>query len=303
MNSISDLEKVPSRYIVTRDNLRLHYLDVGPSLSQASTTPILCLPGLTRNGRDFFPLAATLMDTRRVLILDARGRGRSDYATDPHHYRAEVDLDDIMQFLVAVGIERVVIVGTSFGGLMALALATFRPGVLAGLVLNDIGPSVGWQAVDTLLKAFSDEQPLSDWTEAASELKRIIPELGFKDDELWLHAAKATWHQGSDGRLRMDFDARLARVWRNRGVGEHDLWSLWDAARVIPTLSLRGQISGVLTAETVAKMKTTKPDLRTATVPSVGHAPSLIEPESHAALMALLSDVDALESQRERCIA
>ena len=303
MSSISDLEKVPSRYVVTRDNLRLHYLDIGPSSDRTSATPVLCLPGLTRNGRDFFPLAATLMDTRRVLILDARGRGRSDYATDSRHYRAEVDLDDVMQFLVAVGIERAVTVGTSFGGLMALALATFRPGVLAGLVLNDIGPSVGWKAVDDLLKAFSDEQPLSDWTEAASELKRIIPELGFKDDALWLHAAKATWREGPDGRLRMDFDARLARVWRNRGVGEHDLWSLWTAARLIPTLALRGQISGVLTEETVARMKATKPDLRTATVPGVGHAPSLIEPESHAALSALLVDVDALESQRERRIA
>ena len=230
------------------------------------------------------------------------GRPHHDGVVCEHAQRAAVGAGH-----VAVGserrIERAVVVGTSFGGLMALALATFRPGVLAGLVLNDIGPSVGWQAVDGLLKAFSDEQPLSDWNEAASELKRIIPELGFKDDDLWLHAAKATWREGSDGRLRMDFDARLARVWRNRGVGEHDLWSLWTAARVIPTLSLRGQISGVLTVETVAKMKATKPDLRTATVPSVGHAPSLIEPESHAALTALLADVDALESQRERRIA
>jgi pimeloyl-ACP methyl ester carboxylesterase len=303
MKSISDLEKAPSRYVVTRDNLRLHYLEIGPNAGRTSATPVLCLPGLTRNGRDFFPLAAAFMETRRVLILDARGRGRSDYATDPRHYRAEVDLDDVMQFLVAVGIERTVVIGTSFGGLMALALATFRPGMLAGLVLNDIGPSVGWKAVDDLLKAFSDEQSLSDWTEAASELKRIIPELGFKDDALWLHAAKATWREGPDGRLRMDFDTRLAKVWRNRGVGEHDLWSLWNAAHVIPTLSLRGQISGVLTVETVAKMKATKPDLRTATVPGVGHAPSLIEPESYTALAALLADVDALESQRERRIA
>lgn len=303
MNTISDLEKAPSRYVVTRDNLRLHYLDLGPSSARTSATPVLCLPGLTRNGRDFFPLASTLMDMRRVLILDARGRGRSDYATAPRHYRAEVDLDDIMQFLIAVGIERAIVVGTSFGGLMALALAAFRPAVLAGLVLNDIGPTVGWKAVDDLLKAFSDERPLSNWAEAASELKRIIPELGLKDDDLWLHAAKATWREGPDGRLRMDFDARLARVWRNRGVGEHDLWALWNAAHVVPALVLRGQISGVLSAETVAEMKKRKPDLRTVTIPGVGHAPSLIEPESHAALTSLLADVDALESQRERRIA
>ena len=303
MNSISDLERASSRHIVTRDNLRLHYLDLGPRPDRTSATPVVCLPGLTRNGRDFFPLAATLMDARRVLILDARGRGRSDYAIDSRDYRAEVDLDDVMQFLIAVGIERAVVVGTSFGGLMALALAAFRPTVLAGLVLNDIGPTVGWKAVDDLLQAFSDERPLANWAEAASELKRIIPELGFKDDKQWLHAARATWREAPDGRLLMDFDARLARVWRNRGVGEHDLWSLWRAARAIPTLVLRGQISGVLTAETVATMKTEKPDLRTATVPGVGHAPSLIEQESRTALAALLSDVDSLESQRERRIA
>lgn len=303
MSSLSDLDRAPSRYFVTRDNLRLHYVDIGPASDTTAATPVLCLPGLTRNGRDFFPLAAALMGTRRVLILDARGRGRSEYATDARHYRAEVDLDDVMQFLTAMGIARVIAVGTSFGGLMALALATFRPTVLAGLALNDIGPTVGWKAVDDLLKAFSDERPLSDWSEAASELKRIIPELGFKDDDQWLHAAKATWREGPDGRLRMDFDARLARVWRNRGVGEHDLWSLWNAARVIPALVLRGQISGVLTAETVDEMKARKPDLRIATVPDVGHAPSLIEPQSYEALTALLTDVDALESQRERRIA
>lgn len=301
MHVFTDPETAPSRYLISRDNLRLHYLDIGPR--QSSATTVLCLPGLTRNGRDFFPLAARLAPHRRVVILDARGRGRSEYATERKQYRAEVDLDDVMQLLVAADIRRTVVVGTSFGGLMALGLAAFRPTVVAGVLLNDIGPTVGWSAVDDLLKAFSGEKALSNWQDAVSELKRIIPELGLPTDDAWLHAAKATWREGSDGRLHMDFDARLAAVWRSRGVGEHDLWSLWRAVLPIPVLSLRGGISKVLTEDTLARMQAEKPDLHIARVPNVGHAPSLIEPEAEAAISELLEDIDAREAGRERRIA
>jgi pimeloyl-ACP methyl ester carboxylesterase len=298
MHIITDPETAASRYLISRDNLRLHYLDIGPRNSSATT--VLCLPGLTRNGRDFFPLASRLAPERRVIILDGRGRGRSEYATERKQYKAEVDLDDIMQTLVAADIRRTVIIGTSFGGLMALGLAAFRPTVVAGVVLNDIGPVVGWSAVDNLLKAFSGERALSNWDEAVSELKRIIPELGLTTEEAWLHAAKATWREGPDGRLHMDFDARLGSVWRSRGVGEHDLWSLWQAVLPIPTLALRGGISKVLTEETLGRMQETKPDLHIARIPNVGHAPSLIEPEAEAAISGLLAEVDAREYPYER---
>lgn len=301
MHISTDPETAPSRYLISRDNLRLYYLDLGPR--HASATTVLCLPGLTRNGHDFFPLAEKLAPTRRMLILDGRGRGRSDYATDRRQYRAEVDLDDIMQLLVAADVRRVIVIGTSFGGLMALGLAAFRPTAIAGIVLNDIGPTVGWNAVDGLLTAFSGERSLSDWDEATSELKRIIPELGLQNDEAWLHAAKATWREGPDGRLHMDFDIRLANVWRNRGVGKHNLWSLWRAAYPIPSLAVRGGISQVLSEETLVRMRQSKPDLRIAQVPDVGHAPSLIEPVAEAAILSLLSDVDVMESAREFHIA
>jgi pimeloyl-ACP methyl ester carboxylesterase len=301
--SATDPEAATSRYFVARDNLRLHYLDVGPDPAKSTATAVLCLPGLTRNGRDFFPLAARLAHRRRVLILDGRGRGRSDYATDPRQYRGDADLDDVLQFLVASDAERVVAIGTSFGGMLALALAVFRPTVLAGLVLNDIGPAVGWEAVDRLLKAFAGDQPLTDWDEAVGELKRLIPELGFGDDEQWRHAAKATWRRSPDGRLRMDVDSRLVDAWRKRGVGDYDLWALWRAASPIPTLLLRGEISQVLTMDTVERMKAHKPDLRFATVPGVGHAPSLVEPDARVAIEALLADIDAVELGRERSVA
>jgi pimeloyl-ACP methyl ester carboxylesterase len=301
MYPVTDPEAAPSRYLISRDNLRLHYLDIGPRHSPATT--VLCLPGLTRNGRDFFPLAARLAPQRRVVILDGRGRGRSEYATERKQYRAEVDLDDIMQLLVAADIRRAVVIGTSFGGLMALGLSAFRPTVVAGVILNDIGPTVGWSAVDDLLKAFSGERALSNWDEAVLELKRIIPELGLSTDDAWMHAAKATWREGPDGRLRMDFDARLANVWRSRGVGEHDLWSLWRGALVVPALSLRGAISRVLTEETLARMLKEKPDLRIARIPNVGHAPSLVEPEAETAISELLTEVDAREAGRELRIA
>jgi pimeloyl-ACP methyl ester carboxylesterase len=285
------------RYFICRDNLRLHYLDAGPTTDAPAPIPVVCLPGLTRNCRDFLPLIERLATRRRVLALDARGRGDSEYAVDPKTYRPENDLDDALQFLTVTGVQRCVAVGTSFGGMMSLGLAAFRPAALAGIVLNDIGPEVGWQAVLDLIKAMTIERPLTDWHEAAAELRRIIPELGFTTDDGWLHAAKATWRQSADGKLRMDFDVRLARTWERRGTGDHDLWALWRGARDIPMLLVRGAISRVLTPETVERMKAEKPDLMTAEVPGVGHAPSLVEPDALAAIEALLAKVDARERE------
>ena len=293
MNSDLNAEAAAPRHFTCRDNLRLHYRDVGPRPGEAAGTTVLCLPGLTRNSRDFAPLARRLADKRRVLMLDGRGRGQSDYAANPNDYRAETDLDDILQFLAATGAHKVVAIGTSFGGAMVQALAAIRPCVLAGAILNDIGPTVGWGPVSHLLKAFTDEQPIADWNHAVDELKRLIPELGLKDDDHWLEAAKGTWRESADGRLRLDFDLRLVGVWLRRGVGDHDLWALWRALRPFPTLLVRGAISQVLTAETAAKMKETKPDLRVVEVPGVGHAPSLIEPEAWSAIDSFLANVDA----------
>jgi pimeloyl-ACP methyl ester carboxylesterase len=295
MNASPAAEAPTPRHFICRDNLRLHYLDLGPRAGETTATSVLCLPGLTRNGSDFVPLARRLAPTRRVLVLDGRGRGRSDYALGLSHYRAETDLDDILQFLVAVGVHRVVAIGTSFGGAMVQALAAVRPTVLAGAVLNDIGPTVGWEAVGHLLDAFSGGRTLADWDEAVGELKWLVPELGLRDDDQWLEAAKGTWRESADGKLRVDFDLRLVRAWRRRGVGSHDLWSLWRALGPIPALLVRGEISRVLTAETTARMRESKPDLETVEVPGVGHAPSLIEPEVSAAIDGFLADVDRRE--------
>jgi pimeloyl-ACP methyl ester carboxylesterase len=285
------------RYFICRDNLRLHYLEFMPDANAPTATPVVCLPGLTRNSRDFLPLAERLAAQRRVLVLDGRGRGDSEYPADAKTYRAESDLDDVLQFLTVAGVHRCVAIGTSFGGMMSLGLAAFRPSVIAGIVLNDIGPEVGWQAVVDLINAMTIERPLTDWQQAAAELRRIIPELGFTTDEGWLHAAKATWRQSADGKLRMDFDVRLARAWQRRGVGEHDLWALWRGARDIPTLLVRGGISRVLTAESAERMRADKPDLAVVEVPNVGHAPSLVEPESFAAIETLLATGDARERE------
>jgi pimeloyl-ACP methyl ester carboxylesterase len=286
-----------ARHFICRDNLRLHYLDFAPPPDMEAATAVVCLPGMTRNSRDFLPLAERLAERRRVLALDARGRGDSEYAVDAKTYRAENDLDDVLQFLTVTGVRRCVVVGTSFGGMMSLGLAAYRPAAVAGIVLNDIGPEVGWQAVLDLINAMTIERPLTDWQEAATELRRIVPELGFTTDDGWLHAAKATWRQSADGKLRMDFDVRLARTWQRRGVGDHDLWGLWRGARDVPTLLIRGAISRVLTAETVERMKADKPDLMTVEVPGVGHAPSLVEPEAFAAIETLLTAIDARERE------
>ncbi|MGE5539084.1 MAG: alpha/beta fold hydrolase [Gemmatimonas sp.] len=290
------MDVVPHHFIC-RDNLRLHYVELTPPNTAAEATTVVCLPGLTRNGRDFLALAERLSSTRRVLALDGRGRGGSEYAADPKTYRAESDLDDVLQFLTVAGVRRCVVIGTSFGGMMGLGVAAFRPATVAGIVLNDIGPHIGWKAVLELIKAMAIERPLTTWNDAAAELKRIIPELGLQTDERWMQAAKATWRESADGKLRMDFDVRLARAWQRRGVGEHDLWALWEGVRDIPSLLVRGSLSRVLTADTVDRMKAANPQLTTVEVPHVGHAPSLTEPEAFGAIEAFLAAVDARERE------
>ncbi|MGB1548561.1 MAG: alpha/beta fold hydrolase, partial [Alphaproteobacteria bacterium] len=129
-----------SRHFLSQDGLRLYFRDYGDPLSEKA--PLLCLAGLTRNSSDFHDLATRLMGERRILALDYRGRGRSDYDPDWRHYEARTYLNDIHHLLTATGVHRVVLVGTSLGGILSMALGAVMPMALAGVILNDVGPVV-----------------------------------------------------------------------------------------------------------------------------------------------------------------
>ncbi len=264
------------RFLTSHDDLQLFFRDWGDE--DAPAAPVLCLPGLTRNSLDFATLAGRLAKSRRIICPDLRGRGRSARAADWRSYDAAFYLDDIRHLLAALGIAKVVVVGTSMGGLLGTALAAAMPTALAGLVINDVGPDIAPGGAGRILDYVGRDRPVADWPAAVSHLRQMFRTLSLETEEDWLSFAQGTFRKGPDGLLHFDWDPAIVRPIVHPASPPPDLWNLWRAVRRIPTLAIRGEASDILTAETFARMKSEKPDLVQATIPGVGHCPTLNEP-------------------------
>jgi len=177
------------RTYTSADNLRLFFRDWGDEL--ASATPVLCLAGLTRNSIDFNKLARRLAP-RRVICPDLRGRGRSAHAADWRTYDMAVYLDDIRHLLALLGLGKVIVVGTSMGGLLGMAMAAAMPTALAGLIINDVGPEIGTAGVGRILTYISKDRPVADWPSAVAHLKEILPHMSLTGDDEWLDFARGS---------------------------------------------------------------------------------------------------------------
>lgn len=269
------------RHYTSEDNLRLFFRDFGDP--DWPFLPVLCLPGLTRNSKDFDRLAGWLADPsrsapRRVIAPDLRGRGRSAYDPNWRNYMGRVYLNDLRHLLASTGIARVIVVGVSMGGLLGMAMATALPTVLAGLVINDIGPEVDHAGQSRILAYISRDHPQPDWPSAAKHLRQRLPNLSIRTEEEWLSFAQATFRKGEDGVLHFDWDLALANPLRTNAEAGVDLWALWRAARTTPALVIRGGLSDILSEATLDRMRADRPDLAHVTLPGVGHAPTLNEP-------------------------
>lgn len=270
----------------SQDDLRLYWRDYGDPASAAM--PLLCLAGLTRNAKDFHILARRLSIRRRVLALDYRGRGMS--ARDPnwHNYRPETYLADILDLVTVAGVNRAIVLGTSMGGLLAMALGALRPTVLAGVILNDVGPEIAGQGYQRILDYIGVDRPAPDWTAAVGEMKRVFPLASLDSPQQWLRVADASYRRGADGLLHFDWDVALARALG--GTSDiPDLWRLYRSLAQVPVLALRGALSDVLSETTFESMAKEKPDLHRAVVPDVGHVPGLDEPEARTAIDEFLA--------------
>jgi pimeloyl-ACP methyl ester carboxylesterase len=275
--------------VSAQDGLALYYRDY---YRLSAKTPVLCLSGLTRNSADFGELATRLSDERRVLCPDYRGRGRSAYDPNWRHYDPYVYINDILHLLAATGIGRVVIVGTSLGGLLAMGLAVLRPTLIAGAVLNDIGPDVANSGLARILQYVGVDYPQSDWDAAIRFLKVLTPNLAPKADDAWWRShAEATYRKGVDGRLHFDWDLNLARPLDHQRKVTPNLWTMFRGLLPIPTLAFRGALSDVLSEDVFHRMALEKPDLVCVTVPDTGHTPSLTEPQATSALDAFLQSL------------
>jgi pimeloyl-ACP methyl ester carboxylesterase len=292
---MAEMPYTEKRY-ASSDGLSLYYRDY--PAQNGSRTPVVCLPGLTRNSKDFEEVALRLQAGRRVLSPDLRGRGKSDYDSDFSHYVPGIYVGDVFSLLAAEGLSRVIVIGTSLGGILAMLIAAARPDCLAGVVLNDVGPEIASEGAARIAGYVGKMSEIDTWADAAGTQK-TLNQAAFPDwpDSDWMDFARRTFKENASGRPVPDYDPAIGRAFREPPKGEDDapqaptpdLWPVYGALKSIPTLAIRGALSDILATKTFERMKAEKPDLVTATIPRVGHAPTLSEPESKAVLAAFLA--------------
>ena len=276
-------------YFTVADGLRLHYRDYpGP----AGQLPLLCLHGLTRNARDFADFADRYSPSWRVLALDFRGRGLSDYDPLPARYTPLTYAADVLQLLDQLAIVQAVFVGTSLGGLVTMALAAMAPQRIAASILNDVGPELTGDGLERIASYVGKSPRFATWEEAADAIaanNRHIPATYTRAD--WLKMARRVCRE-EDGAIRFDYDSAIAVPFQTKGpVPRVDMWPLFRALGQKPLLVVRGEQSDLLSAATIEKMQDAVPDMKSVTVPGVGHAPMLDEPEAVAAVDAFLAEI------------
>ncbi|HVW67959.1 MAG TPA: alpha/beta hydrolase [Steroidobacteraceae bacterium] len=253
---------------------------------QAGRLPVLCLPGLTRNNRDFVDLAHHLSEGREVLAADLRGRGRSAWDPDPSHYQLATYVQDAWSLLDSRGVSRVLIIGTSLGALMGMVMAT-RPERVAGVVLNDAGPELDLAGLRRIAGYAGKLPPVTSWAEAAAQAKSVH-EASYPDltDAQWLDYARRNYRENDAGVPVPDMDPLIASGFRTPPTEPLQMWPLYAQIKRVPMLVIRGALSDLLSAATVDRMLREKPDLQHITVANRGHTPLLTEPECLAAIDA-----------------
>ncbi|GGC09371.1 alpha/beta hydrolase [Novosphingobium endophyticum] len=289
---MSDYE---DRFWTSRDGVKLHFRDyAGPGSPEGDAKPpVICLPGLTRNARDFELLAPRLAARWRVLCPDMRGRGDSEYAKDAATYNPVQYCEDVLALLDQENIGRFVAIGTSLGGLMTMGLALAAPERIAGAVLNDVGPLLEPVGLSRILDYVGQGRNFATWVHAARALEGThgAAHPGQPLD-FWIGKAKQLMALGSNGRIVFDYDMKIAEPLREQDLeSPADLWPAWEALAGRPLLVLRGALSDLLSEATLKRMIARVPEAEAVTLDNVGHTPTLDEPEAIAAIERLLARV------------
>lgn len=264
-------------YWSSNDGLRLHARDY-PGGAEGQP-PILCMPGLTRNARDFDALAARLAGRWRLIAVDFRGRGESAYAKDPMSYVPLTYVQDVEALLTELGIDRYIAFGTSLGGIVTMLMAGPSRGQMMAAVLNDVGPEIDAQGLSRIRGYVGKASVFPTWMHAARCVSEnngdVYPDWQIED---WLAMAKRLYRLNSSGRIVLDYDLKIAEPFRVPGnEAGPDMWQALSSLRDVPTLIVRGGRSDLLSAATAERMAASLDQAELVTVPGVGHAPTLSE--------------------------
>lgn len=281
-------------FYTSRDGLRLHVRHYPAPGSRRR--PVVGLPGLTRNARDFHDLANVLSDPRGhrrdVYAIDYRGRGQSENAEDWQSYTVLTELTDVLDFMTLSGLHDVAVIGTSRGGLIAMAMAVARPSALGAVILNDVGPVLEPDGLARIL-AYVGRIPLpGSWSDAAT-LIRSLNEKAFpaETDATWVSVARQ-WFNEEGGRPAPSHDPNLSKATAITGGPVPPMWQQFVALTRVPMLALRGANSDILSAATFAEMQRRHPRFQGVTIPDQGHAPLLKDADSIGAIYQFLLDTD-----------
>ncbi len=243
---------------------------------------LLCVHGLTRNGRDFDFLAREMADQYQVLCPDMPGRGKSDWLASPQNYNYDTYLADVIALLDSRKIKQVDWLGTSMGGILGMRVAAERPALIHKLVLNDIGAVIPLAGLKRINDYVGFNTMFSDRAEAETYLKQIHASFGITQEEHWQHLTEYSFTQLSNGEFQLAYDPGILDPLRDPAKkltleADTQLWPWWDAVQC-PVLVIRGENSDILLPETVDEMVVRRPNTAVLTIPQVGHAPSLMEP-------------------------
>ncbi|WP_262695388.1 alpha/beta fold hydrolase [Kordiimonas aquimaris] len=275
-------------FFINDDGLRQHYRDY--NTAPVGAPVVLCMPGLSRNAKDFGFIADHLSDRCRLICVEQRGRGLSDWDPQPERYAPATYVNDMFALLRHLGLDSVIAIGTSLGGLITIMMNAVRPGVIKAAVINDIGPEIDPAGIERIKSYIGKGKPPQNWAEAIENVKfsnrGVYPH--FNDDD-WAMLTHLT-HEDRNGLPISQYDPAISQNFEtNDDQAAPDLWPIFEAMHTVPLVVLRGELSDILSGETLARMDREHPDIKAVTVGGVGHVPLMREPETQAAIDALIS--------------
>jgi pimeloyl-ACP methyl ester carboxylesterase len=254
---------------------KISYADFGDPTNE---NVVLCVHGLTRNGRDFDKLATQLSSNFRVICLDVVGRGQSDWLENKYHYNYDTYYRDTLLFIEEMNLKNFHFIGTSMGGIIGFLIASKHKDMFKSLVLNDIGPFIPGKSLARIAKYVALQPKFDNFEQAKAHLKIILSPFGIKDEEDWNIITKNSTVLSSDGKYKLAYDPEIVKGMNITpdNIKDVDLWSIWDKVDC-PTLIIRGEQSDILTKETADQMLASKKNIKIYTAPEVGHAPALMD--------------------------
>jgi len=283
-----------ARYTDSSDGISLYYRDYSPACGMAEAgIPVLCLPGLTRSSKDFDALALRLSQRHRVIAPDLRGRGESGYAADPMTYIPLQYVKDLKIVLADADVKRVAIIGTSLGGILAMTMAGMMRHMIAGVVMNDVGPEVDPKGIARIQGYVGKGGPVATWQDAI-EATKTINQAAFPANtpEQWEIMARALYAE-RDGQIVPNYDPNISRPFSaDTAAPSPSMWPFFDSLIDLPTLIIRGETSDILAKKTADEMLARHSGAEYMEVPGIGHAPTLTEAGVAERIERFLSSID-----------